>query len=291
MTMMRTISSAKASAGVGAASPVSAADAAPLRTILLHATPATAARDSGPVACAIGLAEAYRAHLTLLAIDLDVISPPEMRSSRDFAREAETLRAVAEVRGFGIDIVTERHFPLGYPEFVTENARLADLIVCGVDRRGLLSERMIAEHLLFSAGRPILVIPEHHSGGLDCSTAVIAWDGSAAAARALGDALPLLRVAQKVIVLTVGEDTIRNPSLSPERFRRALGLRGLDVVQVTVDAGSRSTAQVLNEEARSRGAGILVMGGFGHSRLRDFVLGGATEGMLDAPTLPTLMSH
>jgi len=118
---------------------------------------------------------------------------------------------------------------------------------------------------------------------------MVAWDGSAPAARALGDAMPMLARARRVEVVVVDDgpdgDTIPGSDAQRHLKRHGIeaGLRRL--------TGTRDVADTLLSQASDTGADLLVMGGYGHSRFREFILGGATEGVLASMTLPVLMAH
>ncbi len=119
----------------------------------------------------------------------------------------------------------------------------------------------------------------------------IAWDGSRVAARAVADAAPLLHRAAKITVLTVVDEKPLHDRDAAERLAQALGRRGLKAQAMPAKAADCPIATALQERATEIGAGMLVMGAFGHSRLRDFVLGGATAGVLWDLRLPVLLSH
>lgn len=174
------------------------------------------------------------------------------------------------------------------------SARYADLVVAGQpeatdegDLRGL------ADELVFSAGRPVLFVP--YAGRFPAlgKRVLVAWDGGREAARAVTDALPLLRRADAVEVC----------AFDPEKRQRSHGEQpGADVglylarhgVKVTVarqsGAGYDVGAQILSRAADT-GADLIVMGAYGHARVREMVLGGATRTLLEAMTVPVLMSH
>jgi nucleotide-binding universal stress UspA family protein len=119
----------------------------------------------------------------------------------------------------------------------------------------------------------------------------IAWDGSRVAARAVADAAPLLERAAKVSVITVVDEKPLDREDLAERLARGLSRRGVASQAFAVTCEDCPIGVTLQESAIERGAKMLVMGGHGHSRVRDFVLGGATEDVLDDLRLPLLLSH
>lgn len=148
----------------------------------------------------------------------------------------------------------------------------------------------LPEAVVFGSGRPtILVPPAMPPASLD--HIAIAWDASRFAARALNDALPLLAEGGRVSVLTVkDEKPLSKPGISGS-LASWLEMRGYDARPLEISLGERNIAAALQDAALSEGAKLMAMGGFGHSRLRDFVLGGATKSILADLRLPTLLSH
>ncbi|WP_245494273.1 universal stress protein [Mesorhizobium sp. M4B.F.Ca.ET.017.02.2.1] len=150
--------------------------------------------------------------------------------------------------------------------------------------------RMTAEAVVFGSGRPTLLLPDATDvGALD--HVVIAWDGSRVAARAVADARPFLELATMITVLTVTDEKPLPGQDIGERLAQGLRTRGLVAEAASIQAGARSIATAIQEYALEIGGKLLVMGGYGHSRVRDFVLGGATEGILSDLRLPILLSH
>ncbi|MCY7339260.1 MAG: universal stress protein, partial [Sphingomonas bacterium] len=119
----------------------------------------------------------------------------------------------------------------------------------------------------------------------------VAWDGSRAAARALGDAMPLLRDADEVVLLHFPDDKPLVGSLELPQVAKKLRERGLTVRFHVEERGARLIGVALSEQAVTRGAGFLVMGAFTRAPLRERLFGGATRLVLDRPALPTLLSH
>ncbi|QPC92902.1 universal stress protein [Mesorhizobium sp. INR15] len=150
--------------------------------------------------------------------------------------------------------------------------------------------RMLAEAILFGSGRPTLLLPDSTDVG-SFGHVVIAWDGSRVAARAVADARAFLERASTITVLTVTDEKPLPGQGIGERLALGLRTRGLVAEAVSIQAGDSSIGTALQEHALKIGGNLLVMGGYGHSRVRDFVLGGATEGILADLRLPVLLSH
>lgn len=148
----------------------------------------------------------------------------------------------------------------------------------------------LAEAVVFGAGRPVVLVPAQPRLQAVRDVAV-AWDGSRVAARALADVLALLRHDARITVLTVTGEKALDDETAGERLAASLQERGLEARARSVPLQDRPTGLALQEAAIEMEAGLLAMGGFGHSRLRDFVLGGATQGVFSDLRLPVLMSH
>lgn len=168
-------------------------------------------------------------------------------------------------------------------------ARYHDLAVLGLRRRDS-GRRALAEALVFGAGRPVLLLPEDEPPGAFAHV-LVAWDGSRAAARAVADARPFLHRARAVTAVCVTDDKALPTTDPVGHLGRSLRAWDLHVEAVDLPRQDGPMATLLQQHAREMGADLLVMGGFGHSRLRDFVLGGATQGLLDDLQMPALLAH
>lgn len=158
-----------------------------------------------------------------------------------------------------------------------------------VPAEGSWEQSDIAEGILFGSGGPVWVFPAEESTG-HLETVAIAWDGGRAAARAVRDALPVLTQTRHVIILAATDDKPIDELLLPE-VQRHLSEHGLQVSTQLFSRGDRPIGTALQDAALGGGAGLLVMGAYGHNRFREFVLGGATKNVLSHRKLPILMSH
>jgi len=174
-------------------------------------------------------------------------------------------------------------------ESAAREARHFDLAVLPWSGETVLAQDM-AEAVLFGSGRPTILVPPS-AGPVTLDHIAIAWDSSRVAARALGDALPMLAEGGRVSVLTVQDEKPLSGSNLASSLASFLEIRGFTAVPIAITLGKRTIAEALQATAMSEGAQMLAMGGFGHSRLRDFVLGGATKGVLSDLRLPVLLSH
>lgn len=213
----------------------------------------------------------------------------EAASRRHGERLLEKVAAAAAREGVALTKSTEAGPIALLGERAAAHARYYDLALAGWEE-GNPTSRMTVEALIFGAGRPVLVLPEKVVRK-EFAAVTIAWDGTRSAARAVADALPFLQRASRVTVLTVvGEKPLGNDDIGA-RLATGLRERGFAAETLTVEAEDCPIAETLQERAVEAGADLLVMGGYGHSRIRDFVLGGATQGALDELRLPVLMSH
>ncbi len=155
---------------------------------------------------------------------------------------------------------------------------------------GSAAVRDMVQSVVFESGRPAILVPPSASFARTDHIA-IAWDGSRVAARALHDALQLLPLDGRMTVMTVEDEK----PLAQEGLAGVLvswlAKRDIEASATEIKVGKKSIGDALQDAAISEGAQLMAMGGFGHSRLRDFVLGGATTGIMNQLKVPTLLSH
>jgi len=171
----------------------------------------------------------------------------------------------------------------------TAEARYFDLAILPWSKDNLVSQD-VAQEVIFGAGRPTIMVPAP-AGAEPIAHVALAWDASRVAARALADLMPLLPENARITVLTVTDEKALAEEGIAERLATMLAGRGLDARAQLVSLDGRTIAAALQDAAITSGAGLLAMGGFGHSRLRDFVLGGATREVFADLRLPVLLSH
>ena len=174
-------------------------------------------------------------------------------------------------------------------DIVTTFAHYHDLVLAGVGE-GDEATRAVAEAAIFGSGRPTLVIPDALPA-IDLEHVMIAWDGSRVATRAVSEAREFLQRARSVTIASVTDEKVLSHDDPGKRLAEHLSRHDIKATAALVKGRGRPIAQTLQEEAREIGAGMIVMGGFGHSRMRDFVMGGATSGILKDLQLPALLSH
>jgi nucleotide-binding universal stress UspA family protein len=137
----------------------------------------------------------------------------------------------------------------------------------------------------------VIVVPYIQRAGLTLNRVMACWDGSRCAARAISDAMPLLLKAKTVDLITIVGETGKSDEIAGADIAKHLARHDIKIELRRVSAGHIDVANNLLSLAADLSADFLVMGGYGHSRLREFVLGGATRGVLKSMTVPVLMSH
>ena len=254
---------------------------------------------------AISLARELDAHLAAVAFAYEPIPAAtligdasgewldELRQDAEEAANAAIERFNAAVRGSGI-LAEARALTTtmtGAADLFGRIARRFDLAVvrqAEPDKDG--ADPLIIEAALFDSGRPVLIVPYIHRGGVKFDRIMVCWDGSRGAARAIGDAMPLLERANAVEVVIVG-DRPKSREIPGADIAQHLARHGANAEVREIVAPDVDPANVILSHAADSSADFIVMGGYGHSRFREFVLGGVTRSILSSMTVPTLMSH
>jgi len=178
------------------------------------------------------------------------------------------------------------------PDVFAKVARRFDLAIMGQPEPDTPAlEQLLVEAALFDSGRPVLIVPYIQRGGLTLERVMVCWDGSRSAARAVADAMPLLVRAKATEVLTVASEPAKSNEMPGADIAHHLARYGVKIEVDSIVTVETDVASTILSHAADISADFLVMGGYGHSRLREFVLGGVTRGILGSMTLPTLMSH
>jgi nucleotide-binding universal stress UspA family protein len=178
------------------------------------------------------------------------------------------------------------------PGLFAHIARRFDLSVLGQpepDKPAL--DKLIVEAALFETGRPVLVVPYIQKAGLKLDHVMLCWDGSRSAARAVADAVPFILRSKLVEVVIVASEPAKSDDIPGADIAGHLVRHGAKVELKRIDAVETDVANTLLSHAADTSVDFLVMGGYGHSRLREFILGGVTRGILNSMTVPTLLSH
>lgn len=254
---------------------------------------------------AIKLCSQFNAHLSVVIIAV-APSPPIDDGNADIwlKKRHEDLDAlnkrVKEVEILVKDAQISATVIREYPErakighVIGRRARYADMTVVGPDLLG--NKALKAKTILgglFESGKPLLIIPHGSKLTLWPKSVLLAWDSGVECTRAAREALDIMASAEEVHVILVDPDTSSIGS-GPEPGADIAAYLAHHQIKVTVDrlpGGGDSVADVIKQHATDISADMIVMGGYGHSRVREFIFGGVTKSMLDEPGLPILMAH
>ena len=181
----------------------------------------------------------------------------------------------------------------GAPTLFAQIARRFDLAIVGQAQRDQgATDTLMIEGTLFESGRPLVVVPYIQKRGLTLERVLACWDGGRTAARAIGDAMPFLERAKAVDLVMVAEERKDDDDeATGARMSEHLARHGVKATIKRMAKGDIAIQDVILSYAADSGADFMVMGGYGHSRLREFILGGVTRGILTEMTVPVLMSH
>jgi nucleotide-binding universal stress UspA family protein len=255
---------------------------------------------------ALSLAEAFGAHVLGVAVSYDPVIPgtlmggipPEIIDSQRVESNKKASAAIARFEqaakraGISAGSRTIQSSISGAADEINHIGRRFDLVVVGQpDRQKPLPDDVISEGVLFETGRPVIFVPFIHKGGMKVDRIMVCWDGSRAATRAIADAMPILKKAKQVEVVIVSGKPGRQDEISGADLGQHLARHGLKIEVKRITSPDIDVPSTILSHAADSSADMIVMGGYGHSRLREFVLGGATRGMLAAMTVPVLMSH
>jgi nucleotide-binding universal stress UspA family protein len=263
---------------------------------------------SGDVATdfAVSLAALLDAHLAGVAFLYEPIFPMSdrsgipakvieiLRAENEKAAKAATSKFDAALRGTALsaEVRVLDATEAGAPNIFAEIARRFDLSVVaqGDPERPGPGDPM-AGAALFQSGRPVLVVPYVQRTGLKLDHLLVCWDGSRSAARAVGDAMPFIVRAKATEIVIVANEAAKSDEMPGADIAHHLARHGAKVEVKRIVSTETDVASTILSYAADSSADFMVMGGYGHSRLREFILGGATRGILASMTLPTLMSH
>ena len=276
-----------------------------LKNLLVHIP---SERPIRPVVdAAVSLAVTRAAHLDAVSIGFEVTnvdSAPDGGAALAAVIEIEQERAMAranaalavfetEARNAGISYGLQPLIgaPAETAATVSALARLHDLtIVLQPESSSDTFDNSIPQEILFQSGGPVLLIPYIHKAQFAPKHIAIAWDGSRLAARALRDAAPFLARAHAITIITINAAEIP-AEISAATLVAHLARHGLTARIVSVSADRADIQPTILSVAADADIDLIVMGGYGHLRLQERILGGVTRGMLQSMTVPTLMSH
>ena len=255
---------------------------------------------------AISVAGALDAHLAGIAFAYEPVIPPTLMGgvSADFidAQRAESekaanaaiarFEAAAKRAGLSAESRMLDATLAGATSAFGRVARRFDLSIIGQGEPDKAPpEEFLIEGALFESGRPVIVVPFIQKAGLKLDRVVCCWDGGRTAARAISDAMPLLERAKAIDLVIVTSGKVPDDEITGADMGQHLARHGVNVDVKRVASADVDVANTILSYVADSSADLVVMGGYGHSRLREFILGGATRGILTAMTVPVLMSH
>jgi nucleotide-binding universal stress UspA family protein len=277
-----------------------------IKNILVSLTEKGRNESTSALALALFMADEFGAHLTVHAASLRLKLPSAMVSgvaARLGAEENHRPAALAErlasearreagLSGMSCSIEVSHLVYLDLRSTLVGQARINDLSIFDAQDSPAMPDSGLIETVLFDSGRPVLIVPGVQGATAIPKRVLIAWDGSARAARAVGDALPFLKAADTVEIFTiVGEkdltDSVPGAELAPRLAHH--GMR-ITVKDRPLMRGGDVSDTLKNQIGVSR-ADMVVMGAYARSRVRQWVLGGLTRSMLDSSPVQLLMSH
>lgn len=227
-------------------------------------------------------------------------APQVFEGNRTFFKDnAEKVRNAFEAAmkrdGLTYDFhLSDAHSPVIADEVIAQG-RAADLIIVSATNPDEVTgvERDFVEQVMMGAGRPVLVLPFTGEAKIDLNEVVLGWDGGREAARAAFDAMPILKQAKRVRV--VRADPQKDPALRGAvpgaDLAETLARHGVAAEAMGYPTDGMDAGQALLRCADDAGAGLIVMGAYAHSRLTEFIFGGATRFVLTRMNRPVLMSH
>jgi nucleotide-binding universal stress UspA family protein len=255
---------------------------------------------------AISLADAFRAHVLGVAFSFDPVIPgmvmgglpPEFIESQRIESDKKARAAVARFEkaanqaGISAETRIISASVSGAADQLGRLARRFDMVVVGqADGDKGMADEVVDEGVLFECGRPVIFVPFIQKIGLKLDRIMVCWDGSRAATRAIADSIPLLQKAKEVEIVLVTSKGFKADEAPGVDLAKHLARHKLDVNLKRITSPEIDVASTILSYAADSSADMIVMGGYGHSRLREFVLGGVTRSILESMTVPVLMSH
>ncbi len=255
---------------------------------------------------AVSVASALEAHIAGIAFVYEVIvpmgrmgySPAEvidaLRYDNEVAAKAAIDRFAKATSRAGVSaesLTRSVNFASAGDQF-GRIARRFDLAIVGQAKpEPSAVEEKIVEGALFDSGRPVIFVPYIQKAPLKLDRVMVCWDGSRPAVRAIADSMPLLERAGRVEVVIVANERGKQQEIEGVDMGQHLARHGLNVEVHRITRGDLDVADALLSLAADADVDFIVMGGYGHSRLREFVLGGVTRSILRSMVVPVLMSH
>ena len=254
--------------------------------------------------CAASVATLFEAHLDGIACVYQAMNPMIASEAAAVVMAAEYETGVEQAaivldqfeivtRRLGIPHGAKSTFDVSYAatRTLTQMSRLYDLnIVAQQDRSNPSQSDLLSEAVLFGSGRPMLMVPYITRAPIKSDRVLICWDGGIPATRAVHDAVPFLRKAKTIDIVAVNEKEDASEA-SCAALLAHLARRDMAATPYRITADGPNIHNAILSLAADNNTDLIVMGGYGHSRLREFILGGTTRGMFESLTVPALISH
>jgi nucleotide-binding universal stress UspA family protein len=255
---------------------------------------------------AVSVAAALQAHLTGIAFIYDPIVPisgtgyipadviESQRADNETAAEAaiKDFTTATDRAGISAEPQMLTASLTGAGDQFARMARRFDLAIVGQAQPEMSTmEQIIGETTLFESGRPMIMVPYIQKAPFKTNNVIICWDGSRTAARAVADAIPILSKSSRIEIVSVTSERGKEDEIEGADIGQHLARHGLKVDVHRISRGNIDVADALLSHAADSSTDLMVMGGYGHSRLREFVLGGVTRSIFQSMTLPVLLSH
>jgi nucleotide-binding universal stress UspA family protein len=255
---------------------------------------------------AISVADAFEAHVLGVGFVYDPVIPgavmggipaqfiESQRADSEKSASAAIARfeQVAKRVGVSYESLSVNASVAGAADRLGQLARRFDLAIVGQPNRDKDEPaEVVDEGVLFESGRPVIFVPYIQKAALKLERVMVCWDGSRAAARAVADSLPFLHKSKQVEIVIVAGKGFKTDEAPGADLAKHLARHELQVVLKRITSPDIDVSSTILSYAADTSADMIVMGGYGHSRLREFILGGATRGILESMTVPVLMSH
>lgn len=255
---------------------------------------------------AISMAKAYGAHVVGVAfvyepvipgsllggIPTDLIEVQRDENAKAANAAVASFEAGAQAAGVSAESRLLDASMAGASDLFGRIARRFDMAVVGQAKpEQAVSEELLFEGALFGSGRPVIIVPQSQTQPITLDTVMICWDGSRPAARAIADAIPLLQRGKAIEIVVVTGERDKSGEITGTNMKRHLERHGITVEIKRIAAANADVQSAILKHVEDIRADFIVMGAYGHSRLREFILGGVTRSILKSMQVPVLMSH
>jgi nucleotide-binding universal stress UspA family protein len=254
-----------------------------IKSIVTFVQPHEALQHAPALEQALDLGAVLAARVVVLCFVVDVVGPEAASiEDVDLAPAKAAILALAERKGVVCEVVDRSSFAFGIGDVFADHLKVADLGVLRLRLGPYAGERLLVAEAVFDSGRPLLLAPQN--GGIRLpSRVLVAWDGTAAAARAMHEALPLISIAGEAIVVRVSDDKALRMDQSGIEAAHHLARHGIRATFQEVQRGNREVFQALTDTARDTGSNLIVCGAVRHSATHDLLFGSVTKSILSNP--------